>query len=121
MADTSMATRFPLRQVPRAKSAIRIWLAKIRRMARNGPANGSIRFSSRNAGNRSKGGSFRSHLLWCSLCCWIWSIWGVMMMGPNVYFGVASAGMNMFGGYFVILAFPLLVIVPLRGVSIAGR
>ena len=34
------------------------------------------------------------------------------MMGPSVHFGAAAEGMNMFAGYFVILAFPLLVIVP---------
>ena len=59
-----------------------------------------------------KGRQFSITFALVLVCCWIWSIWGVIMLGPNVHFGVESEGMNMFGGYFTILAFPLLVIVP---------
>lgn len=43
-------------------------------------------------------------------CAWGWSMLGVSMIGPDIYHG--SHGYDMFSGYFVILAFPLLVIVP---------
>lgn len=45
-------------------------------------------------------------------CCWLWSIYGVMMVGPGVHFSTGSAGLRMFSGYFAIMAFPLLVVVP---------
>jgi ABC-type transport system involved in multi-copper enzyme maturation permease subunit len=41
---------------------------------------------------------------------WCWSIIGIAWMGPSVYW--SSNGPSMFFGYFMILAFPLLVIVP---------
>jgi hypothetical protein len=41
---------------------------------------------------------------------WIWSIFGVAMIGPSIYF--AARGFDMFLGYYVILAVPLLVVVP---------
>jgi hypothetical protein len=44
--------------------------------------------------------------------CWIWSIYGVMTIGPGVQFSTGMAGIRMFAGYFVILALPLLVVVP---------
>jgi len=44
------------------------------------------------------------------VCSWAWSMLGVAMIGPNIYHGYH--GWDMFSGYFVILAFPLLVIVP---------
>ncbi|MEA1952557.1 MAG: hypothetical protein U9N87_14345 [Planctomycetota bacterium] len=43
-------------------------------------------------------------------CGWIWSILGVAMIGPDIHYG--AKGPEMFIGYFWILAFPLLVIVP---------
>ncbi len=43
-------------------------------------------------------------------CCWLWSIYGVMAIGPEVHLG--AAGMRMYFGYFGIMAFPLLVVVP---------
>src|ERR1700676_1105671 len=46
------------------------------------------------------------------LCCWVWSIWGVASIGPSVRFGMGGEGLKLFSGYFVILAFPLLVVVP---------
>ena len=46
------------------------------------------------------------------LCCWVWSIWGVASLGPSARFGAGGEGLKMFVGYFVILAFPLLVVVP---------
>ena len=46
------------------------------------------------------------------LCCWVWSIWGVASLGPSARFGAGGEGLKMFAGYFVILAFPLLVVVP---------
>ena len=44
------------------------------------------------------------------LCGWIWSILGVAAIGPDIHYG--ANGPTMFIGYFCILAFPLLVIVP---------
>ena len=44
------------------------------------------------------------------LCGWIWSILGVAVIGPDIHYG--AKGPTMFIGYFCILAFPLLVIVP---------
>jgi len=41
---------------------------------------------------------------------WVWSLLGVAVIGPGVYYG--SHGPTMFYGYYVILAFPLLVVVP---------
>ncbi|MGH7139314.1 MAG: ABC transporter permease, partial [Pirellulales bacterium] len=41
---------------------------------------------------------------------WIWSIFGVAMIGPSIYF--AARGLDMFLGYYAILAVPLLVVVP---------
>ncbi len=43
-------------------------------------------------------------------CCWLWSIAGLGLTGSDLEFG--TDGPSMFMGYFVILAFPLLVIVP---------
>lgn len=44
------------------------------------------------------------------LFCWGWSIFGLWVMGPEVAYGVK--GPEMLLGYYLILAFPLLVIVP---------
>lgn len=44
------------------------------------------------------------------ICGWGWSIVGVAMAGPAA--GYTSTGPGMFVGYYMILAFPLLVIVP---------
>jgi len=44
------------------------------------------------------------------ICCWAWSILGLWVMGPEVSYGVR--GSEMLLGYYVILAFPLLVVVP---------
>jgi hypothetical protein len=41
---------------------------------------------------------------------WVWSMLGVAIQGPSVYYN--NSGPDMFAGYYVILAFPLLVIVP---------
>jgi hypothetical protein len=41
---------------------------------------------------------------------WVWSILGVALQGPAIH--VQASGSAMFSGYFLILAFPLLVIVP---------
>ncbi|HEY2147157.1 MAG TPA: hypothetical protein VGH32_04425, partial [Pirellulales bacterium] len=46
------------------------------------------------------------------ILCWIWSIYGVITIGPGVQFSTGTAGVRMFAGYFVILALPLLVVVP---------
>ncbi len=40
----------------------------------------------------------------------IWSLAGVALMGPEVHYG--ARGAEVFWGYYVILAFPLLIIVP---------
>lgn len=54
------------------------------------------------------------------VCSWAWSMLGVSMIGPNIYHGYH--GWDMFCGYFVILAFPLLVIVPFGAFrSLAGE
>jgi hypothetical protein len=41
---------------------------------------------------------------------WIWSLAGVAMLGPEVLYG--ARGAEVFWGYYCILAFPLLIIVP---------
>lgn len=41
---------------------------------------------------------------------WVWSIFGVALIGPDIYY--AARGLDMFLGYYVILAVPLLVVVP---------
>ncbi len=46
------------------------------------------------------------------LGCWFWSLFGVAMIGPSLNFGGGGAGLSLFYGYFMILAFPLIVIVP---------
>lgn len=44
------------------------------------------------------------------ICCWVWSIYGTALLGPEISY--SSRGPFMFIGYYVILAFPLLIIVP---------
>jgi len=44
------------------------------------------------------------------LCGWLWSIGGVAMIGPDIQY--TASGPPMFYGYYLILSFPLLVIVP---------
>jgi len=44
------------------------------------------------------------------VCGWAWSILGLAIVGPEAAFGVH--GPDMFAGYYLILAFPLMVIVP---------
>lgn len=44
------------------------------------------------------------------LCGWVWSIGGVALIGPDIHH--RACGPTMFFGYLLILAFPLLVIVP---------
>lgn len=41
---------------------------------------------------------------------WIWSILGVALIGPSIYY--SAEGPGLFYGYYVVLAFPLLVVVP---------
>ena len=54
------------------------------------------------------------------LCAWLWSIAGIAMLGPGVYY--SFDGPEMFYGYYMILAFPLLVIVPYTAFrSLAGE
>ena len=54
------------------------------------------------------------------ICGWVWSILGVAIEGPGVGHGVA--GPTMFMGYYSILAFPLMVIVPFSAFrSLAGE
>jgi hypothetical protein len=44
------------------------------------------------------------------LACWLWSIGGVAIIGPEIYY--RQSGPTLFAGYFLILAFPLIVSVP---------
>jgi hypothetical protein len=54
------------------------------------------------------------------LCAWLWSIAGIAMLGPGVYY--SFDGPEMFYGYYMILAFPLLVVVPYGAFrSLAGE
>lgn len=41
---------------------------------------------------------------------WGWTMLGVAIVGPSIFYG--SSGLFLFGGYFLILAFALLVVVP---------
>lgn len=54
------------------------------------------------------------------ICGWAWSILGVAYAGPDIWYG--AQGADMFMGYYAILAFPLLVIVPFGAFrSLAGE
>lgn len=56
------------------------------------------------------------------LSCWLWSIGGTTMIGPSIYY--RASGSELFFGYFLILAFPLAVIVPFvayRSLSAEGE
>ena len=54
------------------------------------------------------------------VCGWLWSILGVASSGPEIYY--SARGPDMFFGYYLILAFPLLVIVPYGAFrSLAGE
>lgn len=51
---------------------------------------------------------------------WLWSIVGIAWIGPEAYYSFRGA--EMFFGYFLVLAFPLLVIVPYSAFrSLAGE
>ena len=108
-----MATTVPTSdELPRAKSAMRIRLRKFDEwLERAGERLNPILV--KECRQSLKGKQFSITFAGVLLCCWIWSILGVMLlMGPSARFGATSVGMDMFGWYFVILAFPLLVIVP---------
>jgi hypothetical protein len=54
------------------------------------------------------------------ILAWVWTIVGVVWMGPEVWYG--AKGQEMFFGYYLILAFPLLVVVPFSALrSLAGE
>ncbi len=54
------------------------------------------------------------------VCGWLWSILGVAWMGPDAYY--SAQGADMFFVYYLILSFPLLVIVPYSAFrSLAGE
>lgn len=54
------------------------------------------------------------------VCGWVWSILGVAYGGPEIYY--SARGPDMFFGYYLILSFPLLVIVPYGAFrSLAGE
>ena len=54
------------------------------------------------------------------ICAWGWSILGIALEGPDVYF--SFAGPDIFYIYYLVLAFPLLVIVPYGAFrSLAGE
>ncbi|MEK6249023.1 MAG: ABC transporter permease [Planctomycetales bacterium] len=44
------------------------------------------------------------------ILCWIWSIGGVALIGPQVYY--SSEGAMMFSGYYIILTFCLSLVIP---------
>lgn len=44
------------------------------------------------------------------ICCWAWSVLGLWLMGPEIAHG--AKGPEMLLGYYVILTFPLLIVVP---------
>jgi ABC-2 family transporter len=54
------------------------------------------------------------------LCGWLWSIIGLALLGPGVSY--SFDGPEMFYGYYIILAFPLMIIVPYGAFrSLAGE
>ena len=107
MATTITSSESP----PLPKSAVRAWLASFDGwLERTGDRLNPILV--KECRQALKGRQFSITFALVLLCCWIWSIWGVMLIGPGAGFGAAAEGMSMFNGYFVILAFPLLVIVP---------
>ncbi|MEX2121448.1 MAG: hypothetical protein WD847_17800 [Pirellulales bacterium] len=53
-------------------------------------------------------------------CGWVWSMLGVALIGPGIFYG--AQGVWLFAGYYVVLSFPLLVIVPFGAFrSLAGE
>jgi hypothetical protein len=53
-------------------------------------------------------------------CAWVWSMMGVGIIGPGIRYG--TEGGQMFAGYYVILSFAVLVIVPFGAFrSLAGE
>lgn len=44
------------------------------------------------------------------VCAWVWSILGIALAGQSIHH--SAAGPGMFFGYYLVLAFPLLVVVP---------
>src|SRR5688572_426565 len=44
------------------------------------------------------------------ICGWVWSMFGVAWIGPSIYYG--EHGATMFSGYYIIMALPMLIIVP---------
>ncbi len=57
-----------------------------------------------------KGRQFSTTFTLVVVFSWLWSIYGIVMLGPNVSY--QADGAEMFYGYYLILAFPLLLIVP---------
>lgn len=54
------------------------------------------------------------------LAGWLYSLGGVLMIGPGIYYG--AHGPDMFVGYYFVLAVPLLVVVPFTAFrSLAGE
>ncbi len=59
-----------------------------------------------------KGRQFSITFALVLFCCWGWSVYGVMRYGTSLRFGGGGAGLELFYGYFCILSFALVLIVP---------
>jgi len=94
--------------VPAPEPALRQWPATGRLLVRIGEWLNPILVKEARQSLKSRQFVFTFALL--LICCWIWSIYGTALLGPELAYG--SRGPTMFIGYYVILAFPLLVIVP---------
>ncbi|MEM9659169.1 MAG: hypothetical protein AAF961_12480 [Planctomycetota bacterium] len=51
------------------------------------------------------------------IACWVVTIGGVALIGPQIYY--AASGPDMLVAYFCILAFPLAVVVPSQGMRLS--
>ena len=115
----SQAMQRPAAEVATLPSrATRWWLAVDRRMEWLGDRLNPILVKETRQALKSK--QFLATFTMLLLFGWAWSIFGVAMMAENAWRG--TQGDDMFFGYYCILAFPLLVIVPFGAFrSLAGE
>lgn len=93
-----------------ARSAVRDWIARLEAwLERTGDRFNPILV--KECRQALKGRQFLGTFALMLVGCWIWSFMGLARLGPAAGYGAASAR-DLFVGFYVILAFPLLVVVP---------
>ncbi|MCX7424431.1 MAG: hypothetical protein NTW96_02145 [Planctomycetia bacterium] len=93
---------------PQATAGARAWAAFERQLVRLGDRLNPILVKETRQALKSR--QFVVTFALLLLCGWFWSIGGVAMIGPEIQY--SASGPSMFYGYYLILSFPLLVIVP---------